>query len=83
MVRTIRCRNCKGSGRERTALEIWDSLAWTLSALSWTPEQIARAREDVQEDEVLAGMPRWGGFEVLNPAGGMRTVERFRKGECS
>lgn len=79
MSKGVPCSRCCGRGTEPTALEVWDSLTWWgLRALTWPEERIAELKAELKEDEVLAGMPRWGGIEVRDPSGRVRTIDRHR-----
>jgi len=75
----VPCHYCRGTGREPTALELWDGLSSTLRALTWEDERIETLKADLRTDEVLAGMPRWGGVELQSPDGTIRTFDRFPK----
>jgi hypothetical protein len=74
----VPCFRCAGKGAEPTALEIFDELEYTLRALNWPDERISRLKNEVCVNEVLAGMPRWGGIELRSPDGTIRTLERFK-----
>jgi hypothetical protein len=76
---SVPCFHCRGRGTEPTALELFDGLSWTLRALTWPDDRIAELRAELREDEVLSGMPRWGGVDLIDSAGARRTIERFQK----
>jgi hypothetical protein len=79
----IPCSHCHGRGTELTALELWDGLSSTLRALMWPDDRIAELKGELRLDEILAGMPRWGGIELKSPDGTIRTLDRFRnQAEC-
>jgi len=74
----VPCAHCRGRGTEPTALEVFDGLAMTLRALMWPESRIAAIRKELQVDESLASMPRWGGIELIDSAGNRRTLNRER-----
>jgi hypothetical protein len=76
----VRCHHCHGTGKEPTALEIFDELAFTLRALMWPDERIEELKDEICADEVLI-MIRWGGVELKSPEGTIRTVERFKRSQ--
>ena len=75
----VPCFHCRGRGTEPTALELFDGLAATLRCLVWQDDRIAELRRELRDDEVLAGMPRWGGVDLIDSAGVRRTIDRLKK----
>jgi hypothetical protein len=76
----VQCHHCRGTGREPTALEIFDELASTLRALMWPDERIGELRDELRDDEVLI-MIRWGGVDLRSPEGTIRTLDRFKRSQ--
>jgi hypothetical protein len=76
----VPCHHCRGTGREPTALEMFDELASTLRALMWPDERIEELKDEIRADEVLI-MIRWGGVELKSPAGAIRTLDRFKRSQ--
>lgn len=74
----VPCDRCHGTGREPTVLELWgEGLESVLRSLAWPDERIARVREELRPDEVLAGPVRWGGITLKSPDGRIRELGRF------
>lgn len=74
----VPCHHCRGTGREPTALEMFDELTATLRALMWPDERIGELKNEICADEVLI-MIRWGGVELKSPEGAIRTLDRFKR----
>lgn len=74
------CHHCRGTGREPTALELFDQLASTLRALMWPDERIEELKDELRADEVLI-MIRWGGVDLRSPDETVRTLDRFKRSQ--
>jgi hypothetical protein len=77
----VSCRRCCGSGREPSAREMLDApggLGWTLRALMWPEDQISLLRDELRPDECVIAA-RWGGLDLINAAGGRRTINCLRR----
>jgi hypothetical protein len=75
----VPCFHCRGRGTEPTALEVFDGLAATLRCLMWPDDRIAELRTELHDDEALAGMPRWGGVDLIDSTGARRTIDRLKR----
>jgi hypothetical protein len=75
----VPCFHCRGRGTEPTALDLFDGLAATLRCLMWTEDRIEELRKELRPDEVLAGMPRWGGVDLVDVEGKRRTIDRLKR----
>jgi hypothetical protein len=74
----VPCHHCRGTGREPTALEMFDELTSTLRALMFPDERIEELKDELRADEVLI-MIRWGGVDLRSPDGTVRTLDRFKR----
>jgi hypothetical protein len=73
----VPCRHCKGAGLEPTALMLFEQLKDALLCLMWDPLRVERLRTELKSDEVLAGMPRQCGIDLVDTNGNQRTLGRF------
>lgn len=77
----VPCMRCRGAGREPSARELLDTpggLGWTLRALMWPEDRISFLRDELRPEECVVAV-RWGGVDLIDPAGVRRTIDRFKK----